>query len=86
MSVPLESLRCPITRSALCEAPPEVVAAMQRAQWEGTLRNRAGAPVVPFEGGLVNEGGSWFFPIRSGIPVLLADEAIAAGNTGIVTI
>jgi uncharacterized protein YbaR (Trm112 family) len=28
------------------------------------------------EGGLVNRSQTWFYPIRNGIPTLVADEAI----------
>jgi uncharacterized protein YbaR (Trm112 family) len=43
----------------------------------GQLRNRAGQPVKEkIDGGLVRRDGTFLYPIRQNIPVMLIDEAI----------
>lgn len=81
MNVPMEILRCPISMQSLKNAPVSTVNALQEAQRAGTLRNRDGAVCEPFEDGLMSSDGAHFFPIRSGIPVLLAGEAVEMGST-----
>ena len=76
MSFPIKLLRCPITAQAMKVAPEKVVRAFQERQQAGALRTRAGDLAEPFEDGLLSADGAWFFPIRSGIPVMLAGEAI----------
>lgn len=77
MKVPLEILRCPISGQPLKNAPESTRQALQEAQRAGTLRNRDGAAFAAFEDGLISSDGAHFYPIRSGIPVLLAGEAVA---------
>ena len=82
MSFPIELLRCPISAQTMKTAPENVVRALQARQQTGALRTRVGEIAEPFEDGLLTADEAWFFPIRSGIPVLLASEAIAmAGAT-----
>lgn len=41
------------------------------------LRDANGEPVIdPIEGGLMNAGGQWCYPIRDQIPSLIPGEAI----------
>jgi uncharacterized protein YbaR (Trm112 family) len=77
MSVPIELLRCPISAQTMKAAPENVVRALQERQRSGELRTRGGEVAEPFEDGLLTADETWFFPIRSGIPVMLASEAIA---------
>ena len=77
MSFPIELLRCPISTQTMKAAPENVVRALQEEQQVGALRTRGGEIAEPFEDGLLTADGTWFFPIRSGIPVMLASEAIA---------
>jgi uncharacterized protein YbaR (Trm112 family) len=56
----LATLRCPVTRQALRIAPPDVLARLD----------------PPLDAGLIREDGRVVYPVRNGIPVLLADEAI----------
>jgi uncharacterized protein YbaR (Trm112 family) len=77
MSVPLEVLRCPISGQTVQRATEELVRALQDLQRKGSLRNRSDALAEPFETGLVSADGNWFFPVRGGIPVMLASEAVA---------
>ncbi len=75
--VPVDLLRCPITRQTVAPAPEIVLRDLQRRQDCGDLRTRGGEAAEPFEGGLLTADGAWFYPVRSGIPVMIAGEAIA---------
>jgi uncharacterized protein len=72
----LELLRCPETRQRLEHVSREVLARLLAARSAGTLRTRAGAVPEPFEGALATLDGSRIYPIRGGIPVMLAEEAL----------
>ena len=76
MSFPIELLRCPISAQTMKAAPENVVRSLQERQRAGALRTRGGEVAEPFEDGLLTADEAWFFPIRSGIPVMLASEAI----------
>lgn len=78
MNFPFELLRCPITVQTMKPAPENMVRAFQERQRAGELRTRGGELAEPFGDGLLTEDGAWFFPIRNGIPVMLASEALAA--------
>ena len=56
----LAVLRCPVTRQALRPAPPELLARLD----------------PPIEAALLREDGRVVYPVRNGIPVMLAGEAI----------
>lgn len=73
----LALLRCPETHQTLTIAPAELVAKLEAERLAGRLRDRSGNMVAdPIEGGLLRADGALFFPIRDGIPVLLAPEAL----------
>jgi len=78
MDVPTASLRCPITSQAVNRAPDDLVRVLRERQQQGSLRTRGGEIAEPFDGGLLTADGAWYFPIRSGIPVMLPSEAIPA--------
>ena len=80
MSFPIELLRCPISAQTMKPAPENVVRALRERQRTGALRTRCGEIAEPFEDGLLTADGAWFFPIRSGIAVMLASEAIAMND------
>lgn len=83
MSVPIELLRCPISAQRMKAAPENVVRSLQERQRGGDLRTHGGEIAEPFEDGLLTADEAWFFPVRSGIPVMLASETIAMrGPTG----
>ena len=69
----LSILRCPETRQPVRLASAEELALLtQRAP-----HDRSGNAVsLPLEGGLVREDGALLYPIRSGIPIMLPEEAI----------
>ena len=74
----LPLLRCPLSRQPLAPAPPEVLARLDAGRAAGTLCNRAGQPLTePIDAGLLRADGGLFFPVRSGIPLLVADEGVA---------
>jgi uncharacterized protein len=60
----LSILCCPLTHQALREASSEELA--QAAQSGATM-----------EAGLVREDGKILYPVRNGIPVLIADQGIS---------
>jgi len=77
----LNLLVCPESQTRLRLADPSLVERLNRAIAAGEVRNRVGRPVdEPLEGGLVREDGTLLYPIRDGIPSLLADEAIEIGK------
>ena len=80
MDVPVEMLRCPVTRQAVEHAPEDRIRELQKRQQSGALRTRDGEIAEPFEDGLLTADGAWLYPIRAGIPVMLAAEAIATAG------
>ena len=78
----LPLLRCPLSRQPLAVASREVLARLETARTAGTLRNRAGLPLAaPIDAGLVRADGALFFPVRSDIPLLVADESVVLSTT-----
>lgn len=77
MDVPAHLLRCPVTGQTVKPAPENVIRDLQQRQQSGALRTLGGETVEPFEDGLLTADGAWFYPIRSGIPVMLPGEAVA---------
>ena len=77
MSFPTELLRCPISGQAVNAAPEDLVRELQERQRAGALRTRGGEIAEAFDSGLLTADGAWLYPIRSGIPVMLACEAIS---------
>jgi uncharacterized protein len=72
----VEILRCPETKQRVSIAPPDIVTRLEHLRQLGQLRERSGNLASdPVEAGLIREDGLLFFPIRNGIPVMLADEA-----------
>ena len=73
----LDILCCPETRGKLKLASDECLAKLNKAISAGTLKNVAGEKVSePLTEALATEDNSRVYPVREGIPVLLADEAI----------
>lgn len=77
----LAILACPVTHQPLREATAEELARVNAAIAAGEATNVGGEPVnEPLEAGLGREDGTLVYPIRDGIPVLLADEALPCGD------
>jgi uncharacterized protein YbaR (Trm112 family) len=75
----VQMLRCPVAGTPLKVADESLVAAVNTAIDLGTVYDRIDQKVEQkIDGGL--RSGVWLYPIRSGIPSLVADEAIAISN------
>ncbi len=73
----LALLVCPATRQPLRQATAPELAAVNAAIAAGTARNRGGAAVdAPLQEGLVTADGTFVYPVRDGIPILLSAEAL----------
>ena len=77
----IEMLRCPVEGGALTLVEPEMVARINQDIEHGEIRDSLGQRIEqPIQGGLINESKTRVYPIRNGIPTLVADEAIALEN------
>ena len=77
----IRMLRCPVERCPLALADPELIAATNEAIKNSQARDRLDQTVAsPIDGGLCNPDKTWLYPIREGIPTLVADEAIAISD------
>ncbi len=73
-------LRCPRTGGKLALAGADALAALNDSVREGKRTNASGARVEQvMEAALVSACGCWLYPVRDGIPVLLAEEALSTG-------
>ena len=73
----LNMLRCPIAGGTLQLADESLVSRLQAAIERGEARDRLEQKVkAGIEGGLVDQQRGWLYPIRDGIPTLVAEEAI----------
>ena len=74
---PLLQLRCLKTGTPLKKGSTSVCQRVNALIAAGTLRNGMNLVVKnQIDGGLVNADHSWLYPVYSGIPQLLRDEAI----------
>jgi len=74
----LKMVVCPRDRVPLRQADDSLIARVNKAIGEGLIVKLGGGRVESrLEGGLVREDETLLYPVVSGIPVLLADEAIA---------
>jgi uncharacterized protein YbaR (Trm112 family) len=68
-------LRCPITHETLRFATPEELESINQSLQSGLL-NRAKEPVQgPIQQCLIGESSQICYPVRDGLPLLLADES-----------
>jgi uncharacterized protein YbaR (Trm112 family) len=73
----VEMLRCPAEGGPLSLLSPEQIAEINQRIARGELSDPLEQTVEqPIEGGLANASGTRVYPIRCGIPTLVADEAI----------
>lgn len=74
----LSMLCCPETREALSLADEETLRSLNEKIAEGKIKNVSGAILTePIEELLLASGGKRAYQVKSGIPILLADEAIS---------
>lgn len=75
----LDILCCPASRKALRVASSDELKAVNRAIESGHLETMDGHQVrTPLAGALVTTDGATLYRLEDGIPVLLADQGMAA--------
>ena len=73
----IKMIRCPVTESRLTEATASVVDRLNLQIENSKMTNQDGQVVkAKLDGGFINADQSLFFPVRGGIIVLIADQAI----------
>jgi len=73
----VQMIRCPVTKSDLVPAGEEVILELNRKIESRKLLNQLGQVVeAPIESGFVNQDESLLLPVRGGIVILIADQAI----------
>jgi uncharacterized protein len=74
----IEILACPVTHQSLQMADAATIARINGAIEAGKLQDQLGRPVKQsLAEGLIREDGKVLYPVREGIPVMLADEGIS---------
>lgn len=77
----LDFLCCPTTRAPLRLVSPAELAAVNHAIESGQLRDESGRTRgEPFGEALITRDGRTIYRIEDGIPVMLADEAVATAG------
>lgn len=75
----VEILRCPVSRQPVSVATKDRLRALNAAIEAGELQHADGRKVeAPLDDALFTEDGVRIYPVRDGIPIMLADEAILA--------
>ena len=73
----LEIVQCPRCQEPLIPADQALIESLLVAFREHKLTNQLGILIEDeFESGLVNQSRTYFYPVRGGIPTLIAEEAI----------
>ncbi len=73
----IEMLRCPVDGGRLTLLDAQAIQRLNGALEAGELRDRLDQRITtPFDAALLNINANRVYPIRGGIPSLVADEAI----------
>ncbi|MFK7768343.1 MAG: Trm112 family protein [Mariniblastus sp.] len=73
----MQLIRCPQTKSPLTQADDGLISDLNKKISSGDLVNQIGQSVAePLESGFLNEDQSLILPVRGGIVILIADQAI----------
>ena len=77
----LEMIRCPVTHSNLKVASTDLLEDLNQQIANGKIVDRIGQTIQgALESALVNQDDSLLLPIRGGIVILIADQAISLGQ------
>lgn len=80
----IQMIRCPVTKSDLSVAREQVVLDLNNQIENRKLLNRLGQVVeVPIDSGFVNQDQSLLLPVRGGIVILIADQAIPLSESSV---
>lgn len=77
----LPLIQCPISGQALEIAAPDLLEAVNEKIAAGQARDRSDQRITDaLEQGLVTQDGALLYPVRGGIPTLVADAAIEVAS------
>lgn len=77
----LDILCCPASKQPVVPLASAQIEALNRAVEAGQLRSQDGSPVTrAFSAGLLTRDGRMAYRIDDGIPVMLADQAVATSQ------
>lgn len=73
----LAMIQCPISHQSLVLADPELIENLNQKIAQGTLRDTSDQVIeIALDEGLLSADGARLYPVRGGIPTLIADNAI----------
>jgi len=74
-------MRCPVSRETLSILPKDRLRQLNAAIEAGEVKHADGRKVeAPLDEALETEDGARVYPVRDGIPIMLADEAITRAS------
>jgi uncharacterized protein YbaR (Trm112 family) len=77
----LTLIQCPLSRQSLRIAPEALVTELNEKISRGELRDRSDQRVAEaLDQGLITESGDRLYPVRGGIPTLIAEQSIELGQ------
>ena len=79
----LDILVCPENKTPVKLVGDDVLTKINDAIQDKTLKNRGGEVIdEAVDGGLLREDGTYLYPIRDDIPIMLIDESIPMEQLG----